>query len=150
MNSITMLGRLTRDPEMKYVGAKQTACVECAIAVETRLGGDNKDEVCYLDFTIFGKSAEAMNTRFRKGDPILITGRVRHETWVDRTDGKKRHKHKILVSNWYFAGNTGGNTNQQQGRQEQPPRQQQGTQQRTARDYGFESGSNESYDDVPF
>jgi single-strand DNA-binding protein len=104
-NRIIIGGHLTRDPQLKYLpNDKQTAVCECGIAVNHRYG--DKEEVCFVDFVLFGKQAEAFNQYMSKGRPVLIEGRLKLESWTNQ-EGQKRSKHKIVADRFVFVGSKG-------------------------------------------
>lgn len=96
-NKVILVGNLTRDIELRY---SQTGMgiAKSAIATSRRFtaGGEKKEEVCFVDITFFGRSAEVANQYLRKGSKILVEGRLSFEQWVDQT-GQKRSKHSVTV-----------------------------------------------------
>lgn len=104
-SSIIQIGHVTRDPELKYTPSGK-AVAKAGLATNHRYGqGDQaKDDVCFIDFEIWGPSAESMCKFVRKGDAILIEGRLKMDQWDDKASGQKRTKHVISVSKWSFMG----------------------------------------------
>lgn len=97
-NKIILLGNLTRDIEIKYL---QTglAIAKSAIATSRKFksnSGEQKEEVCFVDITFFGRSAEVANQYLHKGSKILIEGKLVFEQWTDQ-NGQKRSKHGVTV-----------------------------------------------------
>jgi single-strand DNA-binding protein len=93
-----MVGNLTRDIELKYLPSG-SALAKSAIATSYRYktsAGEQKDEVCFLDFNMFGRSAEVANQYLRKGSKVLLEGRLVLEQWTAQ-DGTNRSKHSIRV-----------------------------------------------------
>jgi single-strand DNA-binding protein len=93
-----MVGNLTRDIELKFV-TSGAAIAKSAIATSYKYKsttGEQKDEVCFLDFSIFGRSAEVANQYLRKGSKVLLEGRLIFEQWTDSTGGT-RSKHSLRV-----------------------------------------------------
>ena len=103
-NKAILIGHLTRDPEIQIVGEKQTPLAKFGIAVND--GWGDRKEVAFIDCAMFGKRAEAMGKHFKKGDAILIEGRIRQESW-EAKDGTKRSKLTILADSWNFVGGKG-------------------------------------------
>jgi len=102
-NKIIMIGNLTRDIELRYLPSG-TAVAKSAIATSHKFksaDGEQKEEVCFLDFNIFGKGAEILNQYVRKGSKVLLEGRLVLETWVG-PDGNNRSKHSLRVENFKF------------------------------------------------
>ncbi|AXH15974.1 single-stranded DNA-binding protein [Malaciobacter mytili] len=97
-NKIVMVGNLTRDIELRYLPSG-AAIAKSAIATSYKYKtstGEQKDEVCFLDFNIFGRSAEVANQYLRKGSKVLLEGRLVLEQWTAQ-DGSNRSKHSLRV-----------------------------------------------------
>lgn len=97
-NKVVMVGNLTRDIELRYM-PNGAALAKGAIATSHRYKtqtGEQKDEVCFLDFNIFGRSAEVANQYLRKGSKVLLEGRLVFEQWTAQ-DGTNRSKHALRV-----------------------------------------------------
>ena len=97
-NKVIMVGNLTRDIELKYLPTG-VAIAKSAIATSYKYKsttGEQKDEVCFLDFTIFGKSAEVANQYLKKGSKVLLEGRLIFEQWTAQ-DGSTRSRHYLRV-----------------------------------------------------
>lgn len=116
-NKTIMVGNLTRDIELRYLPSG-AAVAKSAIATSYKYKtatGEQKDEVCFLDFNVFGKSAEVMNQYLRKGSKVLLEGRLVFEQWT-ATDGTNRNRHSLRVDVMKMldgkADNQGQNTGQ--------------------------------------
>ena len=96
-NKIILVGNLTRDIELRYSQAGM-GIAKTAIATSRKFtsNGEKKEEVCFVDITFFGRSAEVANQYLRKGSKILVEGRLQFEQWVDQ-NGQKRSKHSVIV-----------------------------------------------------
>ena len=97
-NKVVVLGNLTRDVELRYLPSG-AAIAKSAIATSHKYKtatGEQKDEVCFLDFNIFGKTAEVANQYLRKGSKVLLEGRLVLEQWTAQ-DGTNRSKHSLRV-----------------------------------------------------
>lgn len=97
-NKVVMVGNLTRDIELRYLPSG-AAIAKSAIATSFKYKtstGEQKDEVCFLDFNIFGRSAEVANQYLRKGSKVLLEGRLVFEQWTAQ-DGSNRSKHSLRV-----------------------------------------------------
>ena len=141
-NKVIMIGNLTRDIELKYLPSG-SAIAKGAIATSHKYktqSGEQKDEVCFLDFTVFGKGGEILNQYVRKGSKVMLEGRLVFEQWQAQ-DGTNRNRHTLSVSEFKFldskADSQGGgqnnynapsqpayNQNNQQPVQQQQPMQQ--------------------------
>jgi single-strand DNA-binding protein len=135
-NKVIMVGNLTRDIELRYLPSG-AAIAKSAIATSFKYKtqtGEQKDEVCFLDFNIFGRSAEVANQYLRKGSKVLLEGRLVFEQWTAQ-DGTNRNRHSLRVdtmkmldskSDSMGAGdNQGYNPQQNQGSYNQPAQQNQ-------------------------
>lgn len=102
MNSVSMVGRLVRDPELKYTPTG-AAVSTMTIAVGRKYKKDEQmvDEVCFIDVVCWNKLAEAMANNLAKGSRIGVTGRLVHRTWQTK-DGDKRSKHEIFGESIQF------------------------------------------------
>jgi len=99
-NKVIMVGNLTRDIELRYTGSGM-AIAKTGIATNRRYktqSGEQKEETCFIDITLFGRAAEVANQYLKKGSKVLIEGRLVYETWTDQS-GNKRSKHSIAVDN---------------------------------------------------
>lgn len=120
-NRVTLLGHLTRDPQLKYLPS-QTALVEFGLAMNnsyTTKSGEKREEVCFVDCTAFGKPAELINQYCTKGKALLVEGRLKYDTWEDKQGGGKRSKHTVVVENFQFVGGRDGGE-KRDGQDEQP------------------------------
>lgn len=104
MNKAIMMGRLTRDPEVRYGGAdNQTAIARFSIAVDRRFrrAGDQA-ETDFFNCTAFGKQAEFVERYLRQGTKILLTGRIQNDNYTNR-EGQKVYSVQIIAEEIEFA-----------------------------------------------
>jgi single-strand DNA-binding protein len=110
-NKVILMGRLTRDPELRYTN-NNTALCKVGMAVNRRFKdgttGEWKEEPTFIDVTIWGKRGEAYEKYHKKGDATFIEGSLRLDTWEDRESGKKRSKLYVVGDNWEFVGSGSG------------------------------------------
>ena len=102
-NKVIMIGNLTRDIELKYLPSG-SAIAKSAIATSHKFKtqtGESKEEVCFLDFTVFGKGAEILNQYVRKGSKVMLEGRLIFEQW-QAADGTNRNRHTLRVEEFKF------------------------------------------------
>ena len=104
-NQVILLGNLTRDPQLRYLN-NQTPVVEFGMATNRKHG--EKEEVCFVDCSAFGKQAEVIQQYAQKGKSLLVQGRLRYETWDDKNGGGKRSKLSVTVENFQFVGGRDG------------------------------------------
>ncbi|MCB1189036.1 MAG: single-stranded DNA-binding protein [Leptospiraceae bacterium] len=115
INSIYLIGRLTRDPEYKIIN--QSSVVNFSIA-NNRVyvsNGVKKEDTNFFDCVAWGKLAEIIKQYATKGKQVMIQGRLQQQTW-DAPDGKKMSKIRIFTENLQFLGSkndkgTGGDKN---------------------------------------
>ena len=104
-NKGILVGNLTRDPQLSYLPSKMPV-VEFGIAVNRKWKskeGQDRSEAMFIDCQAFDKSAETLKQYMSKGASILIEGRLKLDTWEDKT-GQKRSKHKVVVERFQFIG----------------------------------------------
>ena len=95
-NRVILMGRLTRDIELKYLQSG-TAVTEVGLAVTDRRknqAGDWVEEPVFVDVTLWGRTAEIASEYLSKGSPVFIEGRLKLDTW--ETDGQKRSKLRVV------------------------------------------------------
>lgn len=116
-NRVILAGHMTRDPSLKYLPGNTAVC-EFGLAVNHKWrdkNGDSKQEVCFVDCTAWGKTAELVNKYCAKGRAILVEGRLKLQSWTAQ-DGTKRSKHSVHVDNVQFLsygdGERGGDGEQ--------------------------------------
>jgi single-strand DNA-binding protein len=105
LNKVFLMGNLTRDPELRYTPAG-LAVASFGIAINsawTAKSGEKKEEVCYVDISIFGRRAEVVGEYFSKGSPIFIEGRLQFNQWETK-DGQKRSALRVVADNFQFIG----------------------------------------------
>lgn len=111
-NRVILAGNLTRDPQLSYTPSNTPVC-EFGMAVNRRWrdkDGNQKDEVCFVDLSAYGRTAETINQYMKKGNPILIEGRLRYRQWTNK-EGQNRTKLDVHVDNFTFLGGGGANAN---------------------------------------
>jgi len=124
-NKVILVGNLTRDPQMRYTPSGTAVC-DFGVAVNRQWkshDGENKEDVCFIDVSAWGRTGEVIAEYKKKGDQILIEGRLQMQTWQGQ-DGQKRTKHVVVAEAVQFLGQRreGGGSDQGQSR---PPRQAQ-------------------------
>lgn len=108
-NRVILMGNLTRDPQLKYL-PNNTAVCELGLAVNHKWRdreGNQREDVCFVDLSVFARQAETINQYMSKGRQILIEGRLKYDTWTGQ-DGQKRSKHSVVVDNFKFVGSREG------------------------------------------
>ena len=108
-NRVILMGNLTRDPQLRYL-PNNTAVCEFGIAANRRFrdrDGNQKEEVCFVDVTAWGRQAETINQYMGKGRPILVEGRLKFDQWTGQ-DGQRRSKLTVVAENFQFVGSREG------------------------------------------
>lgn len=102
------MGNLTRDPQLRYL-PNNTAVCEFGLAVNRRWrdrDGNQKEDVCFVDISAFGRAGETINQYMTKGQLILVEGRLRFDSWTNQ-EGQKRSKLSVVADNFQFVGARG-------------------------------------------
>ena len=123
MNKVILMGRLTRDPEVRYSqGASQTAVARFSVAVDRRFKREGEPDADFFNCTAFGKQAEFVERYLHKGIKIVLSGRVQNDNYTNK-DGQMVYSVRIMVDEIEFAesknasagngygGNAGGYNN---------------------------------------
>lgn len=98
-----LMGRLTREPEVRYSqGAEPLAVARYTLAVNRRFKRKDEPEADFIPCVAFGKSGEFAEKYFRKGQLVAVTGRLQVRSWEDN-EGKKRWTTEVIVEEQYFA-----------------------------------------------
>lgn len=136
-NKIILVGNLTRDIELRYTQGGM-AIAKTAIATSRKFtsNGEKKEEVCFVDISFFGRSAEVANQYLHKGSKILVDGRLNFEQWTDQS-GQKRSKHSVVVETMQMLDSKPAEHTQQQNSAPQQSYQQPAQQQQVP-EYRYE------------
>jgi len=103
MNRYQLIGRLTRDAELKYTNSGLAVCnFSVADNYKKKVGDNYEDAVSYFDITIFGKKAESLNQYLLKGSQVAIFGELQQDRY--EKDGQKRSKVKLVFRDLQFLG----------------------------------------------
>lgn len=102
MNKVILMGRLTREPEVRYSnGAEPLAVDHYTLAVNRRFKRKDEQEADFIPCVAFGKSGEFAEKYFRKGQMVAVTGRLQVRSW-DK-DGEKRWTTEVVIEEQHFA-----------------------------------------------
>ena len=102
-NKVMLIGNLTRDPQLRYTPNQMAVC-EFGLAVNRRsrsASGEQREEVCFVDITAWGKQAETLSKYVTKGRQIFVEGRLTLDRW-EAQDGQKRSKLKVTLEGFQF------------------------------------------------
>lgn len=103
-NKVILAGNLTRDPEMRYT-PKGTAIAKFGLAINRTWKtetGENKEEVTFVDVDAFGRQAEVIAQYMKKGRPILVEGRLKLDSWEDKTTHQKKSVLRVVLESFSF------------------------------------------------
>lgn len=102
MNNVSLVGRLVRDPEVRYGQNESVSVAKFSLAVERRFKRDGDPTVDFINCTVFGKSAEFTEKYFRKGMRVAITGRIQTGSYKNK-DGQTVFTTEIIVESQEIA-----------------------------------------------
>src|SRR4026209_1090342 len=109
-NKVTLLGNLTRDPEVRYT-PKGSAVCDLGLAVNrvyTTDSGEKREEVTFVDVVLWARLAEIAGEYLRKGRPVLVDGGRRMDSWDDKQTGQKRTKLRDVGESMQLPGSRPG------------------------------------------
>lgn len=103
MNKAILMGRLTKDPELRYTSANNTAVCSFSLAVDRKFARQGEEKQAdFIPVVAWSKLAEFCGKYFQKGRQVVIVGRIQTRTWDD-TEGKKHYVTEIVADEAYFA-----------------------------------------------
>lgn len=110
-NKVLLIGNLTRDPQLRYTPSQMAVC-EFGLAVNRKSrssSGEQREEVCFVDITAWGKQAETISKYLAKGRQVFVEGRLTLDRW-ETQDGQKRSKLRVTLEGFQFldSGRGGG------------------------------------------
>lgn len=109
-NRVILMGNLTRDPQVRYTPGG-TAVAEIGLAVNRqwfdKQTNTRKEDVTFVDVTLWGRTAEIAGEYLGKGRQVLIEGRLQTDSWDDKETGQKRSKLKVVCENMTMVGGRG-------------------------------------------
>ncbi len=108
-NKVFLMGNLTRDPQLRYTPSQQPVC-DFGLAINRKWKGTDgqmKEEVCFVDCTAWGRTAETLSKYVSKGRPLFVEGRLTYQSWEGK-DGQKRNKLVVTVLGFQFIDSKGG------------------------------------------
>jgi len=146
LNKVFLMGNLTREPELRYTPGGAAVC-EFGIAINRTFTSNNqtREEVCFVDIVVWGKSGELCQRYLSKGSQALIEGRLQYDQWEDKTTGRRSSRLRVVADNVQFVGarregnDMNGNVPQQGGYRNAAPGGNQGGYNRPAPQQGMSS-----------
>ena len=104
MNKVVLVGRLTKDPELRFAAGSGSAVCRFTVAVNRQF---KKDETDFIGCVAFGKTAEIIAQYLTKGREIAVSGSIRTGSY-DAQDGTKRYTTDVAVDSFDFIGSNSG------------------------------------------
>ncbi len=110
LNKTFLFGNLTRDPEMKALpsGNKVTSFSVATNRVYKDANGAKQEQVEFHNIVVFGRQAETSAQYLKKGQGVLIEGRIQTRSWDDKTSGEKKYRTEIVADAVQFGPKSGG------------------------------------------
>lgn len=102
LNQITIMGRLTRDVELRYTTG-QIPVASFTLAVDRDFGADGAKVTDFIDCVAWRQTGEFISKYFNKGDMAAVTGKLQVRSWEDK-DGNKRRTSEVVADRVYFTG----------------------------------------------
>lgn len=106
MNHWTGIGRLTRDPEVRYTQSGK-ACAKFTLAIDRRRSGDGNQQADFIQCVAWEKIAEVISQYVKKGQKIAVEGRIQTRSY-DANDGTKRYVTEVVVTYMEFCDSKSG------------------------------------------
>ena len=120
MNKVILMGRLTRDPDIRHsAGENSTAVARYTRAVDRRYKRDGEAGADFISCVAFGRSAEFAQKYFRQGLKVVVTGRIQTGSYTNR-DGNKVYTTDVVVEDQEFAENKAAGQTTNSGSQQKP------------------------------
>ena len=103
MNKSILMGRLTKDPDLRYTSGNNTAVCSFTIAVNRRMPKEGQPQADFINCIAWSKTAEFVTKYFKKGQQMAVVGRIQTRTWEDN-ESRKHYVTEIVVEEVDFAG----------------------------------------------
>ncbi|MBQ5426618.1 MAG: single-stranded DNA-binding protein [Pseudobutyrivibrio sp.] len=111
MNKVILMGRLTRDPEVRYGGANNSAVARFSLAVDRRFKRDGDEQTAdFINCVAFGKTAEFLEKYARKGTKFVVEGRIQTGSYTNK-EGQKVYTTDVVCENVEFAESKNSQSN---------------------------------------
>ncbi len=141
MNSVVLIGRLTSDPEIRYISGNQTAVAQFSMAIDRPFSKDKEKVTDFFRIVVFGKPAENCEKYLAKGRLVGIQGRLQNNNYTTQS-GEKRYTTEVVAERvefleWGDKKSGGGGSSSNSGLDERLPE-------------GFEALDDDDDDDIPF
>ncbi len=102
MNKVILMGRLTRDPEVRYTTNNNTLVCTFSLAVNRRFKQEGQPDADFINIVAWAKTGEFCSKYFTKGQQVVVCGRLQTRSYDDK-DGKKVYVTEVVAEDTYFA-----------------------------------------------
>lgn len=102
MNKVVLMGRLTKDPDLRYTSGNNTAVASFTLAVNRRFAREGQPQADFVNIVAWDKSAEFCGKYFTKGLQVVVVGRIQTRSWDDN-EGKRHYVTEVVAEETYFA-----------------------------------------------
>ena len=102
MNCVNLIGRLTKDPDIKYTQTNNTAIANFTLAVNRRFTKEGQPTADFINIVAWGKTGEFCSKYFQKGMQVAIQGRIQTRNWKD-DQGQKHYATEVIAEQCFFA-----------------------------------------------
>lgn len=102
MNCVNLIGRLTKDPDIKYTQTNNTAIANFTLAVNRRFTKEGQPTADFINILAWGKTEEFCSKYFQKGMQVAIQGRIQTRNWED-DQGQKHYATEVIAEQCFFA-----------------------------------------------
>jgi len=103
MNKVILMGRLTKDPEVRYTQTNNTLVATFSLAINRRFVKQGEErQADFINIVAWSKTGEFCSKYFKKGQQVAVTGRIQTRTWEDE-NGQKRYVTEVVAEEAYFA-----------------------------------------------
>lgn len=122
VNKAILLGRLGKDPELKYTSSGKAVCTFSLATSERWTGADGQktESTCWHNIVAWGKQGEVIKEYLSKGRELYIEGRIQNRSYDDK-DGNKKYISEVVLQNFSFVGSRGDSGGGSGGEQSDPP-----------------------------
>lgn len=102
MNKAILMGRLTKDPEIRYTSNTNTMVASFGLAINRRFAKEGQPTADFINIVAWGKTAEFVDKYFKKGQQVGVIGRIQNRSFEDK-DGKTVYVTEVIAEEVYFA-----------------------------------------------
>ena len=150
MNKVILMGRLTRDPEVRYTQTNNTLVASFSLAVNRRFARQGEErQADFINIVAWSKTGEFCSKYFKKGQQVGVIGRIQTRTY-EGVDGQKRYVTEVLADNVYFLESKGNQEGDLNFAKAPEMNQQVSNKKNEDDDYSYNNNVSFTDDDVPF